>query len=83
MEISDYLVTDTELKISFLSVFLGPISMARAIKDYEPTEDNHIHFKEGDVVLVFSKNFGSDNSIWEGSVVRSICKLYCWWCFTL
>lgn len=51
-------------------VILVPISMARAVDDHEAVGEHYISFKKGDSITIYSKHAGTDDSIWEGSVVR-------------
>ncbi len=62
--------------ISYFNIYLTwfllsivPISRATALEDYESVDKTYLSFKKGDKLMIFSKDVGTDDSIWQGSLV--------------
>ena len=58
----------TDFLTNFI-IILVPISIAVAIKDYESQDKNYLSFEKGDKITIFGKYIGTDNTIWQGSLV--------------
>ena len=69
IQVLTYTVELSDLFI-FILFSTVPISEVKAVRDYHTSESSHLSFNKDDVIIVYSKDAGSDESLWGGRVSK-------------